>query len=231
MTKKFVILFSILFVFHINVFADEDGHTNTTGVGHEEHGEGLGLGHEKDDWIVREKLEDENGYRYVLKKDGRVLKEAVGEVCGQLTDPGDDWTITTYPNYSTNSDRPVLIARYVEPGYGVRYDKYGNNSYDIFCNDENGRVGTVTNTKTGLKDQFFYQENGSFDKYINYADKSIDTYNEAGRQNAMIYKTRSGEIKTNRFTFDSNGTQTGYIRNQKSTQEEKNLYNEYYKGK
>jgi len=216
--KKLIIIISLIFGMQVGlVFAGNDWlvrevkHSNKTGKGHSSHGNGFGFGHDRE--------------AFVLFRDGKI-KSGNTETCGEVREPEDDWNITSYP-VPDGATRPTLIKRAVEPDVGVAWDEYSDGSFDVFCYDSNGKLSQVTNTVTGLKNEFVYQDDLDLDLYIQYDNKSIDTYDENGRQDGYIYL--SGEdLRVNRMIWNADYTDVEYQRGTEPTSEEITLYNQYF---
>jgi len=215
--KNLIIFISLIFCIQTGiVFAGnkdwlvrEIKHSNQKGVGHSEHGSGFGFGHDRE--------------AFVLFRDGKI-KGGDTETCEEVPTPSADAVITTYPD--AGGSRPSLITRVVEPGIGVVSDGYSDGSTDVFCYNDAGQLEKVTNTETGLKNEFVYASNGDMDLYIQYDNKSIDTYRD-GRQVGIIYIS-GGEILVNRMVWNDTYTTMDYQRGTESTNEESSLYNKYF---
>jgi len=212
--KRLITIITLVFIMQIgSAFAGNDWlvreHSNVKGKGHTEHGQGHGFGHDRE--------------AFVLFKDGKI--KGGTENCGEVTEPEADWNTTTYP--ATDSTRPTLIKRAVEPDVGVAWDEYSDGSFDVFCYNEDGKLSQVTNTETGLKNEFKYQDDGDIDLYIQYDNKSIDTYNEDGRQDGYIYLS-GGEVKVNRMIWNTDYSSVEYLRATDPTSKEVALYSSYF---
>lgn len=180
-------------------------------------------------WLVKEKCSYRNVA--VLCNNGCVVSE---DDTIEVLEPESDWVISNYDLYSNG--RPSITQRAVDPEYGVRWDKYSDDSYNVFYNDDNGRVSTTVNTERGLQNEFEYHDNGSVSinaSHVSWEDNIydyyVDNFREDGKPNRHIYKTAPDTYKVNVYDYNDSSVQINYIRNLEATDKDKELYNKYFK--
>lgn len=216
MTKKFVILLSIIFVFQIIVFVD-DSHANA----------------KKDDWVVREKHPPKSRDSFILTKSGRITSAIAKGIV--VPESQDDWVIT---------DTEVTKAANDSSGK-LRWVYHNDtDSYDVYLHYTDGMA--VVNNKSGIISRDFYYKDSAVRKTLvqwykegssayrkNYRG-DVTLFHEDGKLDKRITTRMKSDGKLNyafhQIIYGDDGNQIGQEYHP-ATAEEIKLYGRYIKEK
>ena len=215
--NKLITFIALIFILQTGIiFAGNDWlvreHSNKTGKGHSEHGQGYGFGHDRE--------------AFVLFKDGKIKGDEpdTNEVdsCNEATvqEPQDDWSFEYVEGNPVEIYGGTYLVERARDGDGVLVqDLLSDGSYDLYPREEDSQYySCVSNTERGIQELTIFFDNGMPQYQINYQYNEFEIYEMDGTRRVRIDVLQ-----------EKSGTVYSLITGTETTEENIDLYNQYFK--